>query len=534
MGIVLRCTGGPCAGQTITIDSELLLGRDEPDPGRIGGDPRLSRRHCRLFVDDDGCGAIEDLGSTNGTWVNDERLSAPRPVETGDILRVGQTTFEIEIPVAAATQVDTAVPTIMPTVAETPPPPPQARLLVVAGSKEGEEIPLDHELLIGRSYGEPGALGGDRRLSRRHARIARGPGGVFYIEDTGSSNGTMLNHARLRGAHSIKDGDEIEVGSTRLEAYGLPAVAPQIEFEEEAEDAGALAGLAVAAPPPVVSPPPAASPPPGPPPVGSPPPAAEVPLGALGAAAAPLRAHYSPQGAAAPRLSHRRGRVVAVFAAVFALALAAAVAVVVLVAPLGTRTCPSGFVCQKPLTAPPLRTLRTFTGSLGWRVEYDASSATPATVNAAGNELALHENTAFDRHVIGNSGSPIIAVLVRGYRSTQVSPQAALHSLASTIESHLIGTAAAPSSDRLFGRPVLGFHPAIGEVLEGNAQTPQGPGGLIKLALVSAASGGVTVVMAIVYPVQVGASQGSNPDRPLDTFGDQILGTVRFPSDGAS
>jgi hypothetical protein len=223
-----------------------------------------------------------------------------------------------------------------------------------------------------------------------------------------------------------------------------------------------------------------------------------------------------------------------VFAAVFALASAAAVAVVVLVAPLGTRTCPSGFVCQKPLTAPPLRAQRTFTGSLGWRVVYDASSAVPATVNAAGNEFALHESTAFDRHVLGNSGSPIIAVLVRGYRSTQVSPRAAMHSLASTIESHLIGTATAPSSDQLFGRPVLGFHPAIGEVLEGNAQTPQGPGPLIKLAVVSAASGGVTVVMAIVYPVQVGASQGSNPDRPLDTFGDQILGTVRFPSDGAA
>ena len=109
-----------------------------------------------------------------------------------------------------------------------------------------------------------------------------------------------------------------------------------------------------------------------------------------------------------------------------------------------------------------------------------------------------------------------------------------MHTLAGTIESHLIGTVAAPTSDQLFGRPVLGFHPAVGEVLEGNAQTPQGPGPLIKLAVVSATAGGVTVVMAIVYPVQAGASQGSNPDRPLDTFGDQILGTVRFPSDGAA
>ena len=78
-----------------------------------------------------------------------------------------------------------------PTVAEMPAPVPVLR--VTAGPQRGEEIPLDQELLIGRSYGEPGALGGDRRLSRRHARIARGPGGVFFIEDTGSANGTRVN-----------------------------------------------------------------------------------------------------------------------------------------------------------------------------------------------------------------------------------------------------------------------------------------------------------------------------------------------------
>jgi hypothetical protein len=219
---------------------------------------------------------------------------------------------------------------------------------------------------------------------------------------------------------------------------------------------------------------------------------------------------------------------------VFALAAIVAVAVAVLVKPLGTRACPSGFVCQKPLTAPPLHALTTFTGSLGWRVEYDTQLAVPATANAAGNELALHESSSYDQHVLGNSGSPIIAVLIRGYRSSEVSPGAAIQKLAGTIESHLVGTVTAPSSDQLFGKPVLGFHPAIGEVLEGNAQTPQGPGPLVKLAIVSAASGGVTVGLAVVYPVQRGQSQGENPDRPLDTFGDQILGTVRFPSDGAT
>jgi hypothetical protein len=223
-----------------------------------------------------------------------------------------------------------------------------------------------------------------------------------------------------------------------------------------------------------------------------------------------------------------------VFAAVFAIAAIAAVAVVVLVAPLGTRTCPSGFVCQKPPTAPPLQALTTFTGSLGWRVEYDAQNVVPITANAAGNEFSLHESTNYDRRALGNSGSPIIAVLIRGYRSAEVSPSAAIQKLADVVKANLVGTVTAPTSDQLFGKPVLGFHPAVGEVIEGNARTPQGPGPLVKLAIVSAASGGVTVALAVAYPVQQGQNQGSNPDRPLDTFGDEILGTVRFPSDGAT
>lgn len=529
MDMMLRCTGGPCAGETITIEAELVLGREQPDPGRCGGDSRLSRRHARVFIDDAGRPAVEDFRSTNGTWVNERRIADTCPVQSGDVLRVGQTTFEVEIPVvASATRIDTAVPTAAATVAQAPPL--RARLLVVSGPKEGEEIPLEDELLIGRGYGEPGSLGGDRRLSRRHARIARGPGGVFYVEDTGSSNGTTINNLRLRGAHSIKDGDEIGVGSSRLEARDLPRV-PLGPF------------------PPAAFPPPGAPlPPPGAPlpPVGSPPVPPAIPAGwggapgagaaapLDGAPAAPFAAPYVPQGAAGARLSSRRGRVIGVFAAVFAIAAIAAVAVVVLVAPLGTRSCPSGFVCQKPLTAPPLQAARTFTGSLGWRVEYDASSAVPMTTNAAGNELSLRESSFYDKHVLGISTNGTIAVLIRGFRAAQVTPQAAIGQLESTIKSHLVGAVTAPDSDQLFVKPVLGFHPATGEVLEGNVQTPQGPGPLVKLAVISAASGGVTVAIAIVYPVQTGDTQQKNPDRPFDSFGDQILGTVRFPSDGAT
>jgi hypothetical protein len=223
------------------------------------------------------------------------------------------------------------------------------------------------------------------------------------------------------------------------------------------------------------------------------------------------------------------------FAAVFLAAAGIAVAAVVLAAPLGSRSCPSGFVCHRPPTAPPLVDLTTFTGSLGWRVEYDPKMATATKVNPSGNELVLEESSEYDRQVLNAAaGSGLIGLIVRGFPASQFSPQAAMQAVASPIESNLTAATTAPSSDQLFGRPALGFHNAIGEVLEGNARTPQGPGSLEKLAVMAASSGNVTIAFGIVYPVQRGQNQAENPDRPFDGFGDQIVGTVRFPGDSGT
>jgi pSer/pThr/pTyr-binding forkhead associated (FHA) protein len=536
MGMTLRCTAGPCAGQSIIVDAELVLGREEPDPGHLGGDARLSRRHARISFDDRGRPVIEDLGSTNGTWINEERLVAPHVCTAGDILRVGQGTFELEVDPPR----DPAVaPRGAATVADQPAAAPV--LEMTAGSLRGEEIPIGAELLLGRSFGEPGALGGDRRLSRRHARIARGPGGVFFIEDTGSSNGTSVNGTLVRRPRALRDGDEIEVGSSKLVARGLPP-APSLLASAAAAPASPQAGAPgpqAGAPDPPAAPPvpprapaapaaPAAVMPESRP---EPPPEPESPpLAAPGTGTG-----FLPQGAAAPRLSSRRGRVVGLFAGVFVLSVIVAVAVVVLAAPLVTRTCPQGFECNPPPMTPPLHATASFTGSLGWTVEYDPQSAHTSVANASGNELVLQETSRYDERALGVApNSKLIGVFVRGYRTAQTSPTAAENALANELTGHLLGTDTAPTSDQLFTRPAVGFHPAVGEVLEGNTQTPQGPGPLVKVAIMSAASGGVTLAVGIVYPIRRSDTQGENPNRVPDAFGDEILGTVRFPRDGAT
>jgi pSer/pThr/pTyr-binding forkhead associated (FHA) protein len=57
--------------------------------------PLISRVHCRLTVANDGCIEVADLDSTNGTWVNGERVRTA-PLCEGNVLRVGRVEFVLE------------------------------------------------------------------------------------------------------------------------------------------------------------------------------------------------------------------------------------------------------------------------------------------------------------------------------------------------------------------------------------------------------------------------------------------------------
>jgi hypothetical protein len=95
-GETLKITGGNAAGQTITLEQELVIGRSTPGLGSLGGDSEISRVHARVFHDPSGRLMIEDLGSTNGTFVNGNRVSGQQPLNSGDQVRVGQTSLTVE------------------------------------------------------------------------------------------------------------------------------------------------------------------------------------------------------------------------------------------------------------------------------------------------------------------------------------------------------------------------------------------------------------------------------------------------------
>ena len=98
----LRVTSGPAEGSTIELNGDLTFGRDAGDGGSLGGDPEISRQHARITTCSNGDLIVEDLGSTNGTFVNGHKIAAPTPIRPGDRIELGGST--LELPGAPATK----------------------------------------------------------------------------------------------------------------------------------------------------------------------------------------------------------------------------------------------------------------------------------------------------------------------------------------------------------------------------------------------------------------------------------------------
>ena len=85
---------GAGAGSEHPLGGELTVGRDPGGAGLVIEDRGVSRRHAR-FLADGGALTVEDLGSSNGTFVNGQRISAPVELSSGDEVQLGDTVLEV-------------------------------------------------------------------------------------------------------------------------------------------------------------------------------------------------------------------------------------------------------------------------------------------------------------------------------------------------------------------------------------------------------------------------------------------------------
>jgi FHA domain len=93
--LVIERAPGHEAGMIYDLDGDLVLGRGERAEIRLE-DPFASSRHARIY-EQGNIVVIEDLGSTNGTYLNEELLQTPRPLHPGDRVRIGDSEFTFEV-----------------------------------------------------------------------------------------------------------------------------------------------------------------------------------------------------------------------------------------------------------------------------------------------------------------------------------------------------------------------------------------------------------------------------------------------------
>ncbi|MEU0577422.1 FHA domain-containing protein [Streptomyces griseoincarnatus] len=91
----LVVTEGTLTGTTVALQGQTItLGRAH-DSTIVLDDDYASSRHARIYPDRDGQWIVEDLGSTNGTYLDRTRLTTPTPISLGAPIRIGKTVIEL-------------------------------------------------------------------------------------------------------------------------------------------------------------------------------------------------------------------------------------------------------------------------------------------------------------------------------------------------------------------------------------------------------------------------------------------------------
>ena len=203
------------------ISGRHVIGRDADCDFTVASDS-ASRRHAQLEVRE-GRLVVTDLGSTNGTFVNGQRVQE-RVLRVGDEVRFDVESLRVEGPVdpahtsvrpragGTATRPHSAAASGT-TVASTP----AMRLEVVAGMKTKSFGLTKAKYVVGRAPGSDIELPEDS-VSSRHAQLEK-TGGGWRLTDLQSTNGTFVNDRRIDSV-DLKPGDRIHFGEVRVKFAG--------------------------------------------------------------------------------------------------------------------------------------------------------------------------------------------------------------------------------------------------------------------------------------------------------------------------
>ncbi len=217
----LISVAGVHSGRELVLGEELVSIGRAPDNTLELKDPDVSVYHAVIRCTAQGF-ALEDQGSTNGSWVNATRVSN-HLLSDGDSVHIGKSEFRFlvdsesdddsEYDWGAHDKEKGEGDTVL------------ARLAFLAGTREGEEFELkEDQQMFGRRPSCFVTLS-DLRISGIHFGITR-IDNQYHITDLQSSNGTLLNNEPLVGTKLLRTGDLISVGDSIAEFRVAGGVAP--------------------------------------------------------------------------------------------------------------------------------------------------------------------------------------------------------------------------------------------------------------------------------------------------------------------
>ncbi len=186
--------------------------------------------HCQLWCHE-GKVFLEDLGSSDGTFVGDQRIDFPVRLQPGQGFRIGDVSFVLceasdpercskdnkNLPKAPPEAVDQTV------VFRTPQGPAVAQSQATGEGRSGrgraKRVALTGDrLVLGRDVQGAGRIE-HVAISRRHAQLIGGPD-AWAVADLGSTNGTFVNGQRVTGTQRLEPGDVIALGPVLLQFTG--------------------------------------------------------------------------------------------------------------------------------------------------------------------------------------------------------------------------------------------------------------------------------------------------------------------------
>jgi pSer/pThr/pTyr-binding forkhead associated (FHA) protein/ABC-type transport system involved in cytochrome c biogenesis ATPase subunit len=191
-GVKLRALSpAPLEAERSLPESGLVIGRDPDQADLVLHSSRVSRRHCRIQADGHGWLA-EDLESTNGVYVNGQRIAGKQSLRIGDVIGLGR--------------------------AE----PADFELVASDGGMRSLSLPPADSWTMGRALDCDIALPADPTVSLLHAELHR-VGDDLSVIDPGSLNGVRIDGRRCarRRACPVEQDQWLELGNSRLAVLPL-------------------------------------------------------------------------------------------------------------------------------------------------------------------------------------------------------------------------------------------------------------------------------------------------------------------------